>query len=136
MTADVPERFWSKVDYGADDECWLWTGAIGNGYGRFTIGRKEVRAHRWAYEALVGPVPPSLDIDHLCRVRACVNPAHLEPVSRRENLLRGDTITARNAARTHCPQGHPYDESNTKRRRGGRECRRCAADSERRRRAR
>ena len=78
-------------------------------------------AHRFAYEMLVGPIPEGLDLDHLCRVRHCVNPNHLEPVTRSENLRRGirprlpqnDRIGDKNRAKTHCPKGHPYDEANT-----------------------
>jgi hypothetical protein len=113
--------------------CWIWTaGYDGKGYGKYYLGggrkdRRESGAHRVAYKALVGPVPDELDIDHrVCRTPACCNPAHLEPVTRRINLLRGDTITARNAAVTHCSKGHPFDEANTYyRKNGGRFCRAC-----------
>lgn len=104
------DRFWAKVVWNGDeDECWTWEASKNcGGYGHFTAGGRHFSAHRFAYELLVGPIPEGLDLDHLCRVRNCVNPAHLEPVTRRENLLRGKTIQARNAAKTHCPQGHPY----------------------------
>ena len=85
------ERFWSKVDKNGPGGCWLWTASLNNrGYGRFgpTGQRKLVRAHRWAYEAVVGPIPDGLVIDHLCGVKRCVNPAHLEPVTNFENLRR------------------------------------------------
>jgi hypothetical protein len=82
------QRFWAKVN--KTETCWLWTGATsGNGYGVFGVTRKMVMAHRWLYEHEIAPIPNERDLDHLCRVRLCVNPAHLEPVSRRENLLRG-----------------------------------------------
>lgn len=82
----VEERFWAKVDVGV---CWLWTGSTnGNSYGRFSLDGRMVPAHRWAYEALVGPIPPGLQIDHLCRVPLCVNPDHLEPVSQADNKRR------------------------------------------------
>jgi hypothetical protein len=84
------------------------------------------RAYRITYETLVGPVPNGLELDHLCRVRACVNPGHLEPVTHRVNTLRGETVAARNARATHCPAGHPYDEVNTYADRlGRRSCREC-----------
>ena len=124
-TPSVEQRFWAKVD--KSGECWLWTAAIDrNGYGKFRHQGGAVFAHRVAYELEVGPVPDGLELDHLCRVPRCVRSDHLEPVTHRDNLLRGATISARNAAKTHCPQGHPYDEANTKFTRGGwRTCRTC-----------
>jgi hypothetical protein len=125
--------------------CWLWTGAISKGYGRFgiTIAFKSYRmlqAHRWAYEYWIGLIPAGLELDHLCRVRACVNPNHLEPVTTRINLLRGRGISARNAAKTHCPEGHSYIPINTFLQRGrkeslGRVCLTCRRERDRRRRA-
>jgi len=90
-------------------------------------GKPKLLAHRWIYEQVVGPIPAGLDLDHLCRNRWCVNPEHQEPVTRRENLLRGDTVTARNAAKTHCSRGHllpPYEPGKK------RQCRRCAQDNQ------
>lgn len=120
------ERFLSKI-VKVPRGCWLWVGKKSwNGYGQFAIGhQRQVYAHRWSYAKFRGPIPEKHDIDHLCRCRLCVNPAHLEAVTRRENLLRGDTITARHAAKTHCPQGHEYSDSNTYRFRGLRYCRIC-----------
>ena len=118
----LPLRFWSKV-YAHENGCWVWRGSIDSGgYGRVWGGgsRKDgtgrlVPAHRWSYEALVGIVPLGLQSDHLCRNRACVNPAHIEPVTNRENVLRGNTYAsgAINRSKTHCPQDHPYNEANT-----------------------
>lgn len=121
-------RFWQKVD--KTETCWLWTAAIATGYGRFYLDGHLVPAHRFAYELLVGPIPAGLDLDHLCRVRNCVNPAHLEPVTRQENLARTPTA---NIAKTHCPQGHPYDESNTYVAATGRQCLTCRTETSRRR---
>lgn len=92
----VVHRFWAKVDIDPPSGCWLWTGAVdeATGYGRFWTADGLGYAHRIAHELFVGPIPAGLDIDHLCRVRRCVNPAHLEPVTRRENLLRGETLAA------------------------------------------
>jgi len=140
------ERFFEKVLLGEAPttrpelgSCWLWTASTVYGYGQFKpVSRQRPhRAHRWAYEYLIGPVPVGLELDHLCRVRRCVRPSHLEPVTTRENLLRGETITARNAAVTSCPAGHPYDEKNTYRwpRTGVRHCRACDAARHRDRRA-
>lgn len=134
MNANTPQgRFWSKVD--KTDTCWLWTGTrTGKGYGRFKVNGRLVFAHRFAYELLVGPIPPGLQVDHLCRVRHCVNPAHLEPVTCKENIQRGETGLARGRqqqAKTNCPKGHPYDEGNTGWHRTGRYCRTCKRASDR-----
>lgn len=118
-------------EYSVDDAtgCWNWMGYIRvEGYGS-TNGEM---AHRAVYRQRVGPIPDGLDLDHLCRNRRCVNPEHMEPVTHRENMLRGDTIFARNAAKTHCPAGHRYNERNTYVARGGkRKCRPCNAVRER-----
>ena len=101
------ERFWAKVE--KTDSCWLWTAAKNDkGYGQFSVGSGLVYAHRYAYEALVGPIPEGLVIDHLCRVTLCVNPAHLEPVTNLENQRRG---FAARPMPTHCPKGHEYAET-------------------------
>lgn len=125
MRADIHVRFWSKVDGFGD--CWLWTGErTSKGYGRFHAGDRQVMAHRFAYEDLIGSIPVGLTIDHLCRVRHCVNPAHLEPVTNTENIRRGMGWGGTNVRKTHCYKGHPYDEVNTRRRRdGSRECKTC-----------
>lgn len=120
----VEERFWSKVD--GDGDCWEWmAGACSSGYGTFSTDGKEIGAHRWAYEHLVGPIPDSLHIDHLCRNRRCVNPDHLEPVTQMENVRRG-LAGERMRVRTHCPMGHPYDVMKANGRRGCKRCMRAA----------
>lgn len=119
-------RFWAKVT--KQDGCWLWSGAPdAYGYSRFTLTHsKTVKAHRVAYELVVGPIPDGLVIDHLCKNRACVNPAHMEPVKSGVNVMRGDSLQAKNAAKQHCPKGHPYDEENTYvQKKGSRCCREC-----------
>lgn len=121
------ERFWSKVDRRADDECWLWTGGLSSGYGRFNSGpnKRSGLAHRFAYELTVGPIPAGLTIDHLCRNRACVNSRHLEPVTGVENTMRGFSPHAKCARKTHCIRNHEFSAENTYPRPRGRECRIC-----------
>lgn len=110
------------------DGCWSWSGANnGNGYGRFYSEGTRIYAHRVAYEALVGTVPAGMELDHLCRNRGCVNPAHLEPVTHRENTLRGHTVAAVKARQTHCVHGHQFDAANTLTLHDGtRRCRPCS----------
>jgi hypothetical protein len=103
------EAFWSMVDKSGD--CWLWTGVIYKRTGYGSVGRRG-SAHRLAYILVVGPIPNGMHLDHLCRVRHCVNPDHLEPVTPRENLLRGETHAARNAAKTQCFKGHELSGDN------------------------
>jgi len=106
--------------------CWAWTGSIlGNGYGRIWHKNKAKLVHRFSYEWHVGPIPPSLQIDHLCRNRACCNPAHLEAVTGRVNVLRGNTITAANSVKTHCKRGHELAGANVYLNAGHRVCREC-----------
>lgn len=135
LSAIVPEadRFWSKVD--KTPTCWLWTAHIApTGYGTFWVagdGGTNVFAHRWAYLSAVGPIPEGLVIDHLCRVRNCVNPSHLEAVTQMENVRRWSRSI------THCPQGHEYTAANSAvSRQGYRTCRACARERARARRAR
>lgn len=119
------EKFMLKVRK-EPSGCWIWTRAINAyGYGKLKYNNKHTSSHRVAYQELVGPIPAGLQLDHLCRNRACCNPAHLEPVTCRENLLRGDTLQAKNIAKTHCHRGHAYSAENTYRYPDGR--RRCIA---------
>lgn len=121
------ERFWAKVE--KTETCWLWAASQrGGGYGQFRAGGSMVLAHRWAYENAAGSIPEGLELDHLCRNRLCVRPDHLEIVTHRENVRRGQSgpvNAARMSAKTHCPQGHAYDEANTRVYRGARFCRAC-----------
>lgn len=135
IPVEVEARFWSKVDRRGPNECWPWCGPLGNGYGLFVAKpfyANTQRAHRVAYELMVGPIPEGLHIDHLCRNRGCVNPAHMEPVTCAENVLRGVGFGAINRAKTHCPQGHAYDAANTYiNKNGRRQCRACSRDRHR-----
>lgn len=107
------ERFWQKV-VKHPSGCWEWIGARNpSGYGHLGVDGKTVYAHRFAYILLIGPIPAGLEIDHLCRVRACVNPGHLEPVTPKVNNFRSDSLSARNARKSHCEHGHPLDDRNT-----------------------
>jgi hypothetical protein len=121
-------RFWEKVQRSLGG-CWLWTASVGShGYGQFTPdGRGSQKlAHRIAYELLVGPIVPRMTLDHLCRCRRCVNPAHLEVVSLDENKRRGFSPAAVNARKTHCKHGHLLAEGNLiHRKRSGRDCLTC-----------
>ena len=123
----LPERFWSRVAPCPMSGCWLWVGAwIARDYGSYN---KHDYAHVVAFTALVGPVPKGLELDHLCRVHCCCNPAHLEPVTHQENMRRGITGQASGAiqsAKTHCPSGHAYSGDNLiVRPEGWRACREC-----------
>lgn len=132
----LPERIRRRIDF--DGSCWMWLGYIDyDGYGKTTENRRHQLAHRVVYARLVGPIPQGLTIDHLCRRRACVNPEHLEPVTQKVNTLRGNAVTAENARKTHCGNGHPFDVLNTHWTRSGtRDCRACKRANEARRRAR
>lgn len=133
VDAKSVERIWSQIDKNGPASslvgglCWIWNGSKENhGYGRTQVkinGKwKGVLIHRLIYELVVGPIPRPLPpakysystLDHLCRNRSCVNPKHLEPVSNRENILRGVSPSAIHAKKTHCPQGHEYSPKNTK----------------------
>lgn len=115
------ERVLARIT--VNGECWEYPVGRGSRYGTVSRGRSTLLAHRVVYEALVGPVPDGLELDHRCRNRACVRPSHLEPVTHQENMRRGHW-----GSRTHCPKGHPYDEANTYRipsRPNNRYCRIC-----------
>lgn len=130
------DKFMAKVSK-VESGCWEWTGCLSDtGYGSFWNGVKVAGAHQWAFEHFNNLViPDGMEPDHLCRNRKCVNPAHLELVTRHVNIMRGDGPEAarlRQSSKTHCPHGHPYDEKNTYRDpRGYRVCRICRRESNR-----
>lgn len=114
--------------------CWDWNGKPTEfGYGQIRVGGckgRTIKAYKYVYEVLVGAVPQGLELDHLCKRPICVNPEHLEPVTHRVNILRGNAPTAKAARATHCSKGHLYDHLNTRYRQTktgvGRQCRTCA----------
>jgi hypothetical protein len=118
------ERFWIKVSVSASG-CWKWTAQINHaGYGRFWTNGRMVRAHRFSYTALVREVPIGMVLDHLCKTRSCVRPDHMEPVTQKVNVQRGDRWAG--LSRTHCSAGHLYDAANTLvESNGRRRCRTC-----------
>lgn len=143
-TEEEQARFLAKVR--KTDGCWFWTGYVqSNGYPKFRFGGRSSYAHRFSYLMHCGTIPEGLQLDHLCRTPTCVNPAHLEAVTNRENTVRGlapvrAAVSIRSGvaqkaaaawarAKTVCAQGHPYDETNTRfSTRGTRRCAQCARD--------
>lgn len=94
--------------------CWLWLGGVSAGYGMFWRGDRSVQAHRASWEFINGPIPEKMTIDHReCRLKLCVNPAHMVLCSQRENMLQPDGNGGINAAKTHCKNGHPFNWTNT-----------------------
>lgn len=132
---DLRERFWEKANKNGPLGCWVWTASkMNGGYGQVIImnGKRgrPVPAHRVAWELANGAIPDGKYLDHLCRNRACVNPAHLQPVSNAENILRGVSPSATNKRKTHCIHGHKLTEDNIYRppkRPHTRQCRSCIA---------
>lgn len=120
------ERFMAKIEV-LPSGCWQWTGSMwGRKYVQFWVDKRHVYIHRWAYEYFIGPIPDGLTLDHLCRNTRCANPWHVEPVTNKENGLRGNSKPAINARKTHCVHGHPFNEANTRIRANGyRQCNEC-----------
>lgn len=111
---DLPERLQKKIIPEPNSGCWLWTGALTHdGYGRIRVQGKQKLIHRVVFEFYKGSILKELQLDHLCRVRCCANPEHLEMVTCAQNIQRGNT-GLNHSSKTHCPQGHPYTEENTR----------------------
>lgn len=136
MHTQLPLRVVAKLSI--EGECWVWTGKkLKGGYGSIKWEGRTRVAHRVVYELLVGQIPEGLTIDHLCRNPACLNPAHMEPVTQRENNARGASPSARNARKTHCQHGHELTGKNLRewidsKGRTERKCRSCDAERARR----
>ena len=134
----LPPHIASKIDSTHLGACWLWKAAKTSGYGVVQFDGRVQRAHRVVYQILIGPIPKGLELDHLCRNRACVNPAHLEPVTGAENIARGESKSALHSRQTHCKRGHPFTPENTYLRKRAhkteRFCRECSRIRDRRRR--
>lgn len=133
MSETIDDRFWSKVEF--TDTCWLWrSGVRGGGYGAFKVNGHHVQAHRWAYEAMIGPIPDGLTLDHLCRIRPCVRPAHLEPVTFAENVRRGLAGYGSHGGlgaikKARCIRGHLLSEARPAKK--GRDCLPCHNENQR-----
>lgn len=124
----LPDRIWNRITVNSETGCWESTLSLNaQGYTQVRWKGRTMRLHRLIYTHLVGPVPLDIHLDHLCRNRACCNPRHIEPVSGRENVMRGDGFASVNANKTHCPRDHEYDARNTYHdSTGARRCRQCA----------
>jgi len=122
------KRFWRFVGQVDENGCWPWVGSLNfGGYGQFWFNGEWGMAHKYSYSVHQHQIPIGLTIDHICRNRGCVNPAHMEVVSMRENIIRGVGPTAVNSRKTHCPKGHEYTNGNTlvNKKSGKRQCRTC-----------
>ena len=123
----VEDRFFRHVVVNLETGCWNWASSKTlHGYGTFNDKNyKTTLAHRWSFLHFVGDIPNGREIDHLCRNRACVNWKHMELITHRENLLRGNSISTQHAKQTHCINGHEFTVENTILRKAGRDCRIC-----------
>lgn len=125
---NLPENIKLRIDI--TESCWIWTGyKQKSGYGQITVNRKSYKAHRLVYSLLVGEIPDGKQLDHLCRVRNCVNPDHLEPVTQAENIRRGESPWAINSKKTHCYKGHELTENNLYIKDGYRLCKICTLEA-------
>lgn len=135
QSVPLEQRFWLMVDKNGPiperrpelGPCWIWNGhRSAAGYGRVAVTHRQGRyAHAVSYAFVHGAIPEGLEHDHLCSVPSCVNPAHLEAVPHRVNLMRSNSLCAVNARKTHCKRGHEFTPENTYRTKAGRACRTC-----------
>lgn len=137
VVTDPIVRVLRRLDTSDLDSCWLWPGWKNEaGYGMVHGAERDHMVHRVVFEHFVGPVPEGLVLDHLCRVKGCVNYSHVEPVAQRTNVLRGEGLPAENAVKDACKHGHEFTPENTRvRKDGSRLCRACEARRQRERRA-
>jgi len=132
VKGDAVARFWAKVDRRGERECWLWLAKDNGRYGYYSVGRRQVGAHRVAYELMVGPIPPGFVVHHVCRTTRCVNPQHLRADTQSANVLRDQSPPARNAVKVSCVNGHRFTPENTRiRANGWRDCLACERDRNR-----
>ena len=127
-SSDPRIRFFSFVDKNESDGCWEWTGSTRNGYGRFAVNGRLISSHRYSYELVYGPIPHSLQVDHLCKNTKCQNPEHMELVTQYENNMRSSSPAALHARKMHCLRGHAYSEHGFVNSKGSRECTVCRRD--------
>ncbi len=125
MSKSVIQRFQKFIELDLLSGCWLWKGAVINGYGYFCVNGKSVRAHRFSYTHWNGDIPQELQIHHLCRNTNCVNPEHLQVVTQKTNVLLGFNPCAINARKTHCVRGHKFNNENTRIYQERRHCKTC-----------
>lgn len=135
-TTPAIERLERHIERVPFSGCWIYMGALNQaGYGWIGVGGRDAgtdRAHRVTYKHYIGEIPKGLEIDHLCRVRSCCNPAHLEAVTRKENCVRGECgkkTGAKQRAKTHCKRGHEYNMTNTYIHSGKRHCKQCGKNA-------
>lgn len=130
----LPEKIINKFSPEPNSNCWLWSASTNNaGYGKISWNGKLKLAHRVTYELIKGTIKEGLELDHLCRTPLCVNPDHLEPVTSKENVLRGNGLASVNAKKTHCKRGHEFNQENTLLTKSGkRRCRVCDRETSRR----
>ena len=126
----VVERFWRRIEPEPNSGCWLWIGATnGNGYAKLSVNGRMNEAHRVSYEMFVGKIPIGLDIDHLCRIRSCVNPNHLRILTRQQNVMCGQHPNVIRSRANRCLRGHTFDYVDP---RGHKRCRECRRQRDRR----